>query len=483
MAAARAHSIMKKYDNNLVVIGAGSAGLVTALIAATVRARVTLVEKHKMGGDCLNTGCIPSKALIRSAKIAHYHNNAEQYGLASHEPEVDFAKVMARIHSAIRTIEPKDSVARYTELGVNCVMGEARLLDKHHVRVGSKVLSTRNIVLATGAVPVVPPIEGLKSASPLTSDNLWELQTLPQRLLVLGGGPIGCELAQSFSRLGSRVTLMDMERALLPREDPDASTFIADVLKSEGVDVRLGHKATRVSGNCLFAETENGEVSIEFDRILVAVGRRAHTESLDLEAVGLTPAEDGTIPVDAYLRTDVKNIFACGDLIGPYQFTHMASHQAWFAAVNAMFGMFWKFKANYSVVPWATYTDPEVARVGLSETEALARGLPVDVVRYDLDDLDRAIVDGTAQGWVKVITPRGKDRILGATIVGAHAGELIGELVLAMTHGLGLKKIMATIHIYPTLNEASKFAAGSWRRKNAPERLIGWVEKLHTLLR
>ena len=249
------------------------------------------------------------------------------------------------------------------------------------------------------------------------------------------------------------------------------------------MDVRLGHKATRVSGNCLFAETENGEVSIEFDRILVAVGRRAHTESLDLEAVGLTPAEDGTIPVDAYLRTDVKNIFACGDLIGPYQFTHMASHQAWFAAVNAMFGMFWKFKANYSVVPWATYTDPEVARVGLSETEALARGLPVDVVRYDLDDLDRAIVDGTAQGWVKVITPRGKDRILGATIVGAHAGELIGELVLAMTHGLGLKKIMATIHIYPTLNEATKFAAGSWRRKNAPERLIGWVEKLQSFLR
>ncbi|MCZ6852469.1 MAG: FAD-dependent oxidoreductase, partial [Gammaproteobacteria bacterium] len=387
------------------------------------------------------------------------------------------------IHSAIRTIEPKDSVARYTELGVNCVMGEARLLDKHHVRVGSEVLSTRNIVLATGAVPVVPPIDGLNAASPLTSDNLWELQTLPRRLLVLGGGPIGCELAQSFARLGSQVTLIDMESALLPREDPDASTFIADVLRTEGVDVRLAHKAVRVADHCLFAETAQGEVAIEFDRILVALGRRAHTESLGLEAVGLRPSADGTLPVDAYLRTAEKNIFACGDLIGPYQFTHMASHQAWYAAVNALFGRFWKFKVNYSVVPWATYTDPEVARVGLSETEAFARGLAVDVVRYDLDDLDRAIVDGTAQGWVKVITPKGKDQILGATIVGAHAGELIGELVLAMTHGLGLKKIMGTIHIYPTLNEANKFVAGSWRRKNAPERLIGWVEKLHTLLR
>lgn len=474
---------MKKYDNNLVIIGAGSAGLVTALIAATVRARVTLVEKHKMGGDCLNTGCIPSKALIRSAKIAHHYRNAAQYGLEPGELRVDFPKVMARIHRAIRTIEPKDSVARYTELGVNCVMGEARLEDKHHVRVGSEVLSTRNIVLATGAVPIVPPIPGLSDVQPLTSDNLWELQTLPQRLLVLGGGPIGCELAQSFARLGSQVTLIDMEGKLLPREDADASTFIAEVLKSEGVDVRLAHKAVRVAGNRLFTETSEGEVGIEFDRILVALGRRAYTESLGLEAVGLYPAADGTIPVDAYLRTAEKNIFACGDLIGPYQFTHMASHQAWYAAVNALFGGFWKFKANYSVVPWATYTDPEVARVGLSETEALAQGLSVDVVRYDLDDLDRAIVDGTAQGWVKVITPKGDDRILGATIVGAHAGELISEFVLAMTHGLGLKKILGTIHIYPTLAEANKFVAGSWRRKNAPERLIGWVEKLHTALR
>ncbi len=474
---------MKKYDNNLVVIGAGSAGLITALIAATVRARVTLVEKHKMGGDCLNTGCIPSKALIRSAKIAHYHRNAERFGLQPSEPRVDFLKVMARIQRAIRTIEPKDSVARYTELGVNCVMGEARLEDVHHVRVGTEVLSSRSIVLATGAVPVLPPIPGLSDAQPLTSDNLWELQTLPRRLLVLGGGSIGCEIAQSFARLGSRVTVMDMENALLPQEDPDTSVFIADVMKADGVEVRLGHKAVRVAGKRMFAETAQGEVSIEFDRILVAVGRQAHTESLGLAAVGLQAAPDGTLPVDAYLRTARKNIFACGDLIGPYQFTHMAAHQAWYAAVNALFGRFWKFKANYSVVPWATYTDPEVARVGLSETEALAQNLAVDVVRYDLDDLDRAIVDGSAQGWVKVITPKGKDHILGATIVGAHAGELISEFVLAMTHGLGLKKIMGTIHIYPTLAEANKFAAGSWRRKNAPERIIGWVEKLHTALR
>ena len=385
---------MSRYDNNLTVVGAGSAGLIAALIAATVKARVTLVEKGAMGGDCLNTGCVPSKTLIRSAKVAHEMRQAERYGIASVAPEVDFAAVMERVAAAVRTIEPKDSMARYTELGVNCVAGEATIEDAHHVRVGDQMISTKSIVIASGARPFVPPIPGLAEADPLTSDNLWSLRQLPGRLLVMGGGPIGCELAQAFSRLGAQVTLIDMESRLLPREDPDVSEFMAGVLREEGIDVRLGHRAVDVSAGALHADTDDGPVQIDFDRVLVAVGRRAHTDGLGLQALGIETAANGTLVVDEYLRTAVPNIFACGDVVGPYQFTHMASHQAWFASVNAMFGRFKKFKVDYSVVPWATFTDPEIARVGLSETEAAAQGVDVEVIRYDLDDLDRANADG-----------------------------------------------------------------------------------------
>lgn len=479
---------MAKYDNNLIVIGGGSAGLIVALIAATVRARVTLIEQGAMGGDCLNTGCVPSKTLIRSAKIAHYQATAQRYGVRSVAPEVDFRSVMGRVHEVIATIEPKDSMDRYSELGVNCVVGSARLIDRHHVAVGDERLSARSIVLATGAEPVVPPIPGLADADPLTSDNLWGLQTLPGRLLVLGGGPIGCELAQAFGRLGSAVTLIDMASALMPREDADVAAFIEQTMRGEGIDVRTGHRAVRVvpsSGGAgvLHAESESGEVEIGFDRVLVAVGRRANTAGLGLEELGIATGPDGALCVDAYLRTAVSNIYGCGDVVGPYQFTHMASHQAWYAAVNALFGRFRRFKVDYSVVPWVTFTDPEVAHAGLSEAAAAERGIRVDVTRYELGDLDRALADGSAQGWVKVLTRPGSDRILGVSIVGAHAGELIAEYVLAMTHGIGLKKILGTIHVYPTLAEANKLAAGAWRRAHAPERLLRWVGRLHEILR
>jgi pyruvate/2-oxoglutarate dehydrogenase complex dihydrolipoamide dehydrogenase (E3) component len=479
---------MPKFDNNLVVVGGGSAGLMAALIAATVRARVTLVEKDAMGGDCLNTGCVPSKTLLRSAKIAHYQRTGSAYGLTDLVPGVNFPAVMKRVHEVIDTIAPKDSMARYRDLGVDCVEGEARLEDANHVVVGDAVLSTRSVVLATGAVPMVPPIPGLAGAEPLTSDNLWRLQRLPQRLVVMGGGPIGCELAQGFARLGSAVVLMDLESRLLPREDADVSEFIADTFRAEGIDVRLSHRVQRVDsspngGGMVHVETPNGPVAVEFDRILVATGRRARTEGLDIERLGIGTNPDGTVVVDRYLRTGCRNVFACGDVVGPYQFTHMASHQAWYASVNALFGGFRKFKVNYAVVPWATYTDPEVARVGLSESDARAQGVSVEVVRYDLGDLDRALAEGSARGWVKVLTKPETDRILGVSIVGPHAGELIAEYVLAMTHGIGLKKIMGTIHIYPTLAEANKFVASIWRREHAPGKILDWVGRLHTWLR
>jgi len=474
---------MSRYENNLTVIGGGSAGLIAALIAATVRATVTLVEKGAMGGDCLNTGCVPSKTLIRSAKVAHEMRHADRYGVTSQVPEVNFPRVMERVQAAIRTIEPKDSMARYTELGVNCIASAATLEDAHHVRVGDRVLSTKSIVIASGARPFVPPIPGLHEANPLTSDSLWALRELPRRLLVMGGGPIGCELAQAFQRLGAQVTLIDMESRLLPREDPEVGEFMASVLREEGVDVRLGHRASEFGAGVLHAHTDADPVQIEFDRVLVAVGRRAHTEGLGLEALGIKTAPNGTIEVDEYLRTHCPNVFGCGDVVGPYQFTHMASHQAWYASVNAMFGRFKKFKVNYDVVPWCTFTDPEIARVGLSESDAAAQGIPVEVVRYDLDDLDRNIADGATRGWVKVLVKPGSDRILGACIVGGSAGELIGEFVSAMSHGLGLKKIMATIHIYPTLLEANKFAASTWRRAHTPHRLLDAVAVLQSWLR
>ena len=478
-----------KYDTNMVVIGAGSAGLVTSYIAALVKARVTLVEKHRMGGDCLNTGCVPSKALIRSASVSHLISRAEEFGLENAAATVNFKAVMARIQQIIKTIEPHDSVERYSSLGVDCVFGEAKITSPWTVQVGEQEISTRHIVLAAGARPFAPPIPGLENIHYLTSDSVWALEELPARLLVMGGGPIGCELAQAFSRLGSQVTIVNRADRILPREDLDVSEYIAQQFKNEGIELITSHQVISFSESAgsksasLVGKDAQGnkhDRELEFDQVLVAVGRKANTENIGLEALNVELNQNGTVKVNEFLQTNFPNIFACGDVAGPYQFTHIASFQAWFAAVNSLFGSFKKFRIHYDVVPWATFIDPEVARVGLNERDAEEKGIACEVTRYDIDDLDRAIADGEAKGFVKVLTVPGKDKILGATIVGYHASELINEFVLAMTHGLGLKKIMGTIHIYPTLSESGKFAAGQWQKSHAPQWLYPYLEKFHT---
>jgi pyruvate/2-oxoglutarate dehydrogenase complex dihydrolipoamide dehydrogenase (E3) component/uncharacterized membrane protein YdjX (TVP38/TMEM64 family) len=472
------------FDRNLVVIGAGAGGLVSSYIAAAVKARVTLVEGHKMGGDCLNFGCVPSKALIRSAKLAKQIGKAESLGLRDATGKVDFAAVMARVHRVIAEIEPHDSVERYTGLGVDVVQGHAKITSPWTVEItradGSmQALSTKSIVIAAGARPFVPPIPGLQDVGFLTSDTLWELKALPHRLVVLGGGPIGCELAQAFARLGAQVTQVEMLPRVMSREDPEVSALVAESLRADGITL-LTVRAERAGDvKRLIVKQGETEHAVEFDLLLCAVGRSPRVEGYGLEELGIPLTPRKTIRTDDYLRTIYPNIYAVGDVAGPYQFTHTAAHQAWYAAVNALFGRFKRFKADYSVIPWATFTDPEVARVGLSETEAREQGIAVEVTRYGIDDLDRAIADGTAHGFVKVLTVPGKDRILGVTIVGEHAGDLLAEYVLAMKHGLGLNKILGTIHTYPTLAEANKYAAGEWKRAHAPQALLKWVERFH----
>jgi len=477
----------KTFDRNLVVIGGGSAGLVSAYIAAQVKASVTLVEANAMGGDCLNTGCVPSKALIKSAKVAAMMRHADKYGLEAAEPNVPFKAVMARVLDTIKAIEPHDSVERYTDLGVDVIKGYATIIDPWTVEIalndgGTLRLTTRSIIIASGAAPVVPEIPGIETSGYLTSETLWHafaaLAEAPQRIAVLGGGPIGCELSQAFARLGSKVTQIERGARVLSREDEDVSALARGSLEEAGVTVLTGHAAVRIEGKALIAETEGKEVPVPFDALIVAVGRRARLTGFGLEDIGVDTAK--TVTTDAFLATKFPNIFAAGDVAGPYQFTHTASHQAWYASVNALFGQFRKFKADYRVIPAVTFLDPEFARVGLNEREAAEQGIAVEVTRYDLDDLDRAIAESETKGFVKVLTPAGgKDTVLGATIVGAHAGELLAEYVLAMKYGIGLNKILGTIHTYPTMAEANKFAAGNWKRAHKPEWALKWVERYH----
>lgn len=480
----------KHFDRNLVVIGAGAAGLVTSYIAATVKARVTLIEGNKMGGDCLNYGCVPSKALIRSAKLAHQMRHADRYGLKPVEPAFSFRAVMARIHEIIRAVEPHDSVERYTKLGVEVLQGRARIVDPWTVEVTlsggeSQRITTRSIVIAAGAEPIVPSLPGIDEAGYVTTDTLWEefaaRDEVPRRLIVLGGGPVGCELAQSFARLGSHVTQVQKGPQLMPREDSEVAAFVEATLAADGVEVLTKHNAVRCEQEgerkFLVVEHEGAERRIEFDELLCAVGRAARLRGYGLEDLGI-PGER-TVETNEYLETIYPNILAAGDVAGPYQFTHAAGHQAWYAAVNALFGQVKKFKADYSVMPWTTFTDPEVAHVGVNEQEAKQQGIEYEVTRYDLAELDRAIADSAARGFVKVLTVPGKDRILGVTLVGEHAGELLAEFVLAMKQGSGLGKILGTIHTYPTFAEANKYAAGEWRRAHAPQRLLDWVGRYH----
>jgi pyruvate/2-oxoglutarate dehydrogenase complex dihydrolipoamide dehydrogenase (E3) component/uncharacterized membrane protein YdjX (TVP38/TMEM64 family) len=473
----------RRFDRDLVVIGAGSAGLVASYIGAAVRAKVTLIEKHKMGGDCLNTGCVPSKALIRSAKLISQIRRADDYGFKSASVDFDFADVMDRVQRVIGTVEPHDSVERYQSLGVDCVQGEARIRSPYEVEVNGKVLTTRNIVIAAGARPFVPPIPGIESVGYYTSDSLWEMRDLPARLVVLGGGPIGSELTQCFARFGSKVTQVEMLPRILIREDPEISQMITERFVEEGVDVRLNHTAKefrKEDGRKILVCEHGGEdVRIEFDELLVAVGRAANTAGYGLEELDIALTKTRTVEVNEFQQTRFPNIYACGDVAGPYQFTHVAAHQAWYCAVNALFGAFRKFRVDYSVIPWATFTDPEVARVGLNEEDAKAQGVAYEVTTYGIDDLDRAIADEEAHGLVKVLTVPGKDRILGVTIVGDHAGDLLIEFITAMKQGFGLNKILGTIHIYPTLAEANKYAAGEWKRAHAPEIVLRWMERYH----
>ncbi|MBK9237154.1 MAG: FAD-dependent oxidoreductase [Rhodoferax sp.] len=480
----------KSFDRNLIVIGGGAGGLVTALIGAAVKSKVTLVESHKMGGDCLNFGCVPSKALIRTAKLRHQIAHGARYGLRDATATFSFKTVMARVHAVIAEIAPHDSVERFTGLGVDVLQGHAKIINPWTVEIArndgdKQTLTTRNIVIAAGARPFVPPLPGIDSVGYVTSDTLWDefakLDAIPARMVVLGGGPIGCELAQAFARLGSQVTQVEMAPRIMIREDEEVSALARSSLEANGVTVLTSHKALRCelqgAAKTIVVEHQGQEIRIEFDSLLCAVGRVARLSGYGLEELGIPTQR--TVETNEYLQTIYPNIYAAGDVAGPYQFTHTAAHQAWYAAVNALFGDFKKFKVDYSVIPWTTFIDPEVARVGLNEQDAKAQGIAYELVKYGIDDLDRAIADSEAHGFVKVLTVPGKDRILGVTIVGTHAGDLLAEYVLAMKHGLGMNKILGTIHTYPTLAEANKYAAGEWKRAHQPKRLLEWVRRYH----
>ncbi len=473
-----------KFDYNLIVIGGGSAGLVSAYIASAVKAKVALIEKHKMGGDCLNTGCVPSKALIKSAKILNYIKRSQEFGIEISAFNLDFEKVMNQIQETIKRVEPHDSVERYSELGVDCISGAAFIKSPFEIEINGKTLTTKSIIVATGARPMIPSLPGLELIEFLTSDNIWSLRKLPRRLVVLGSGPIGCEIAQSIARFGSRVTIVEMDKQILSREDSEVSEILDRTLRKDGIDILTGHKAVRVETlnkeNFLFCEVADKTVKIPFDQILIAVGRKPNVTGFGLENLGIEISERGTIVADAFLRTtNYSNIYVCGDVTGPFQFTHAASHQAWYCAVNALFGPFKKFKVDYRVIPWCTFTDPEIARVGLNEQEATAQAIPYEITKYDIEDLDRAIVEKSNHGFVKILTKPGTDKILGVTIVGVHGGELITEFVTAMKFNLGLKKILSTIHIYPTYSEANKYAAGVWQRNHAPAKILSYLKAFH----
>ena len=479
----RHHSRPRRFDRNLIIIGGGAAGLAAAYLAAALKARVTLVEKGKMGGECLNTGCVPSKALIRSARFLSNIRRAEAFGIKSADTSFDFACIMERVQRVIRTVEPHDSVNRYTALGVECLQGEARIRTPWTVEINGRELSTRNIIIAAGAEPFIPPIKGLDQVDYFTSETIWGLRVLPERLVVLGGGPAGCELAQCFARFGSRVTQIEVLPRLLPREDPEISRIVAKKFEAEGIEVLTRCKAVEIvsrdGANYLACESEGKNIQVRYDGLLIAAGRRANTSDYGLGELHVPLTPQGTIEVNDCLQTVYPNIFACGDVAGPYQYTHAASHQARYAVVNALFGGFRKFRVDYSAVPHATFTDPEIARVGLNEQEAAERGVAYEITTYDMGELDRAITDEAAHGLVKILTVPGRDRILGATIVGERAGDLITEFISAMKNNIGLNRILDTIHVYPTFAEANRYAAGNWKKAHTPAMLLNLMGKYH----
>lgn len=469
---------MSKYDYNIVVIGAGSAGLVSANIAAALQAKVMLIEKHKMGGDCLNTGCVPSKTLLRSAKIISFAKRAQEFGLNNMAVDFDFSKVMEHVQHVITAIAPHDSVERYTELGVECIKGEARITAPHQVEVNGRRITARNIIIATGARPLILPIPGIDQVSYLTSETIWNLRELPKRLVILGGGSIGMEMAQAFGRFGAEVTIIEIEPQVLRGEDSEVIELIKKQFQRESIKVLTNHRAKvfikKNDQQILVCEHEGKEVEIPFDQVLLALGRKANISGFGLEELGIRLNSNKTIEASPFLETNIPGIYVCGDVTGPFQFTHTAAHQAWYATVNALLSPFKRFKSHYKIIPRTTFTDPEIAHLGLNEKEAKVKNIPYEVTVYNMEDLDRAIIDNQAQGFIKVLTVPKKDKIIGVTIVGSHAGDIIAEFVLAMKNGLGLNNILSAIHVYPTLGEANKYVAGVWRKEHVPK----WVPPL-----
>ena len=481
----------KQFDYNLIVIGGGAAGLVSSYIGAAVNARVALIEKHKMGGDCLNTGCVPSKALIKTAQFLEQARQSKKLGLDKAEVHYEYSDVMKRVQKIIKKIEPHDSRERYTELGVECMQGTATITSPWTVTVdgtnGQQEISARSIIVAAGASPVVPHLPNIDQIQYVTSDTIWDMKDLPKKLIVIGGGAIGCELAQAFKRLGSEVILIESENRILIKEDSEVTEIIENQLTDEGVTVLTRHRAkgfiSEKGTQILVCDSPNGEVRLTFDVILFAIGRRANINGYGLETIDAISDEDIILPTNDFLETRYPNIYACGDVTGRMQFTHAAAHQAWHAVVNSLFGTFKKFPIDFSAVPWATFTHPEIARVGVNEEEAKMTNLPYEITTYGIDDLDRAITDSEDRGFIRVLTQPGSDKIIGVTIVCEGASEIISEFVLAMKYKLGLNKILATTHIYPTFSEANKYVAGEWKRKNKPERLLKILKIFHQIRR
>lgn len=468
---------MSKPD--LVIIGGGAGGLVVASVAAQLGLKVTLIEKeNKLGGDCLHYGCVPSKTLIHAAKVASLMRRGNEYGLPSIEPQVDLGKVNDHVQSVIDHIQHHDDPERFRSYGCEVIFGAAEFVDPHTVRVKDQKIRGRRFVIATGSRPFIPPIEGLEETGYLTNLDIFSMRTLPQRLVVLGCGPIGLEMAQAFNRLGSKVTVVARRPHLLPQEDPEITDALQETLITDGIEFHTSTSAEQVSRDGAKRIVScSGNLQLDADQILVAVGRNPNIENLGLQAAGVNFTSKG-INVDHRMRTSQKHIYACGDVCGPYHFTHMAEYQAGIVISNAIFRF--PKKTNYRVVPWVTYTDPELARVGLTEQQAREQGIEPTVLRFPFKEIDRALTEAETSGITKLVTHKGK--ILGASILGPHAGELIHELVLAMQTGAKIGDISATIHAYPTLAQIHRRTVNT---AYAPKlfspgtrRLVKWINRL-----
>ncbi len=464
---------------DLIIIGGGAGGLVVASVASQLGLKVTLIEKQeKLGGDWLHTGCVPSKSLIHVAKVVSLMRRGAEFGLDPVEPTIDLGKVQDHIQSVIDQIQPNDDPERFRAYGCEVLFGEARFTGTHTVQINDQEISAKRFVIASGSSPAIPPIEGLEAAGYLTNESLFSLRELPRRLLVLGGGPIGLEMAQAFSRLGSKVTIVEQLPQLLVHEDTEVADTLRGLLEAEGIAI---HTSTRVEG--VRAEggtrmvTTNGEQVFEVDQILVAAGRKPNTQALNLEACGVNASRAG-VEIDSRMRTSRKHIFACGDVCGPYPFTHMAEYQAGIVISNAIFRF--PKKADYRVVPWVTYTDPELARVGITEQQALDQGLDVSVLQFPFKDIDRALAEVEPVGFTKYVIHKG--RIVGATILGPRAGELIHEAVLAMKNNIKISKISNTVHVYPTLSQVHRRTVNAHLSKAlfSPKtrNIVRWINRL-----